>query len=145
VAGRNVKDYTLEGRPWIRLRLMKELAFGAKTHADLAAEYGSSREAVSRFRKRHEQEIADIIAAADDEFRGVAIADKVNRLAVYEAELLKALDSGDRKSAIRILRNVAEEMGHLPSRMQLSGAIDVHTSYTITGESGEPIDMSKLT
>lgn len=141
----NVKNFTLEGRAWTRRKLMRELALGTKTHDQLAKEYGSSREAVSRFRARHETEIAEIVERSTDEFVGIAITEKANRLATYEQMLEEAFDSNDRKSAIRILRNVAEEMGHLPSRMQISGAVDVHTSYTVKGADGAPVNMENLT
>lgn len=137
-------NYTLEGRAWTRRKLMRELALGEKTHAQLAAEYGATREAVSRFKARHAQEIEDIIARSDDEFAGILITQKANRLAMYQEQVEQAEDRKDWKLVARLLRQVAEEMGHLPSRMQISGAVDVHTSYTITDSEGQAIDMSKL-
>jgi hypothetical protein len=143
MGNKNTKLYKLEGKPWT-LDVMKALALTTKTHEQLAEEYGCTRECISRFRKRHEQQIADIRARATEEFAGILISQKANRLAMYESAILAAVDEGDRKSIIRILRNVAEEMGHLPSRMQISGAVDVHTSYSMLDGDGNPIDMSKL-
>lgn len=143
MGNKNTKLYKLEGKPWA-LDVMRLLALTTKTHQQIADEYECSRECISRFRKRHEQQIEDIRARSNEEFAGVLIAQKAVRLAMYEAQILQAVDERDRKSVIRILRNVAEEMGHLPSRMQISGAVDVHTSYTITGADGAPIDPSKL-
>lgn len=142
---KNNHKFVLEGRPGVRLALIRELALGEVTHAQLGVKYQVSRDSITAFKKRHEQEIADCLAKADSEFKGILIADKANRLSAYEKMLMDAMDSGDRRSAIRILRNVAEEMGHLPSRMQISGAVDVHTSYTVTGADGSPVDMSRLT
>lgn len=142
---KNARKFKLEGRPAVRLGLIRDLALGEQTHAELAVKYGVWRESVSEFRKRHEQEIEDCIVRADSEFKGIMIADKANRLSAYEKMLMDAMDAGDRRTAIRILRNVAEEMGHLPSRMQISGAVDVHTSYTVHGADDKPIDMSRLT
>lgn len=140
----NARKFKLDGIPATRLGLIRDLASGELTHEQLGAKWNTSREAVSRFRKRHEVEIADCIAKVDSEFRGIMIADKANRLSAYEHLLMQAMDTGNRRDAIRILRNVAEEMGHLPSRMQISGAVDVHTSYTVTGADGTPVDMSRL-
>ena len=139
-----VENYTLEGRAWTRRKLMRELALGTKTHAELAKEYGATREAVSRFKGRHLREISEIIDRSTDEFAGIAITEKANRLAMYQDQVEQAEDRGDWKLVARLLRQVAEEMGHLPSRMQISGAVDVHTSYTVTGAGGEPIDMNNL-
>lgn len=141
----NARKFKLEGRPAVRLALIRDLAQGDLTQDQLAAKYSVNRYTITSFKKRHLQEIEDCIAKVDSEFRGIMIADKANRLSAYEKMLMDAMDAGNRRDAIRILRNVAEEMGHLPSRMQISGAVDVHTSYTVTNGEGQPIDISKLT
>lgn len=135
----------LEGRAWDRLNIIRDLAFSKETITAMAKRLGVTREALSRFKTRHKAEIEDVIARADSEFRGIAVADKTNRLAMYQQLVEDAEDRGDWKLCARILRQVAEEMGHLPSRMQITGAVDVHTSYSITGADGTPIDMGKLT
>jgi hypothetical protein len=134
----------IEGRAWTRLGLMRDLALDEATHAELGIKYNCTREAVSRFRKRHEAEIADIVARADEEFAGILITQKRNRLAMYQEQVEGAEDRKDWKLVARLLRQVAEEMGHLPSRMQISGAVDVHTSYTITGADGVPVNLANL-
>lgn len=148
---KNARKFKLEGRPTRRLGLIRDLALGELTQEQLAVKYEVNRYSITAFKKRHLQDIEDCIAKADSEFRGIMVADKANRLATYQMmldrllEKVKGMDSGERRDAIRILRNVAEEMGHLPSRMQISGAVDVHTSYTVTNGEGQPIDISKLT
>lgn len=142
---KNARKFKLEGRPAVRLGLIRDLALGELTQEQLAVKYQVNRYSITAFKKRHGQEIEDCIVKADSEFRGIMIADKANRLSAYEKMLMDAMDAGDRRTAVRILRNVAEEMGHLPSRMQISGAVDVHTSYTVTNGEGQPIDISKLT
>jgi hypothetical protein len=142
--GRGRKRHTLEGRAWTRRALIRDLALAEQTHEHLAVKYAVSRESISRFKKRHLAEIEDVIARADEEFAGILISVKANRLDLYQKMICEAEDTKDYKLAARLLRQVAEEMGHLPSRMQISGAVDVHTSYTITGADGVPIDPAKL-
>lgn len=141
----NSPSQPLEGRAWDRLALIRDLAFNGETVTAMAKRIGVSRESLSRFKSRHAAEIADVIARADSEFRGIAVADKTNRLAMYQQLVEDAEDRGDWKLCARLLRQVAEEMGHLPSRMQITGAVDVHTTYTVTGADGAPIDVGKLT
>lgn len=131
--------------PLNRRKLIRQLAASDLKHDELATEYGVDRTSISRFRKRHEVEIAEVRANHLDEFAGLLIAEKQNRLAVYEQLLLEAMDKGDRTVAVRVLRNVAEELGHLPSRMQISGAVDVHTTYTVAGEDGRTVNLKDLT
>lgn len=142
--GRNGLRQPLEGRAWTRRALMRELALGKATQDQLAEKYGCGRYAITDFKRRHAAEIQAIQDRAVDEFAGIMIADKANRLAMYQEQVEAAEDRGDWKLVARLLRQVAEEMGHLPSRVQVSGAVDVHTSYSITGADGAPIDVSKL-
>jgi hypothetical protein len=39
----------------------------------------------------------------------------------------------DANAAIKVLRGVAEELGHLPSRIVLAGGLEVKTNYTLNG------------
>ena len=131
--------------PLTRRKLIRELATSDDRQADIAERYGVCRESVNLFKARHAAEIEAVRADHLDEFSGLLIAEKQNRLSVYEQLLLEAIDRGERQVAVRILRNVAEELGHLPSRMQISGAVDVHTTYTVTGESGQSVNLKDLT
>lgn len=131
--------------PFTMRKLMRELATTEDTQLEVAARYGVSRESINRFAARHAAAIQELREHSLDEFAGLQIAEKQNRLAMYEQLLDDAVVKGDRMVAVRILRNVAEELGHLPSRMQISGAVDVHTTYTVMGEDGRPVDPKALT
>jgi hypothetical protein len=135
--------YPLE-RPYTRRKLIRQLALTDIGDEAVCVEYGVDDASIYRFRKRHAAEIAAVAASAADEFAGLWIAEKINRLTVYGDLAQMAIDRGELQNAARILRNAAEEMGHLPSRVQLSGDIGVHTSYSIIDESGAPVDLQDL-
>lgn len=121
------------GRPWTRRALMRDLALGDVTQAALAERYGVSPAAVTYFKQRFAAEIEDIRGDAEGEYAGVLIARKINRLQMYQEAIERAEDSGDDKLLARLLRQVAEECGHLPSRIQVSGQLDTQTRYVIDG------------
>lgn len=130
-------------QPWTRRQLILRMVNDLNDRK-LAKEYGVHSRSMEMFRKRHKQEILDARKLSEDEFVNLWISDKANRIAVYQDEILRAVAAGDTRAVTRILRNVAEEMGHLPSRMQLSGSVDVRTSYSIVGEDGAAIDLKDL-
>lgn len=148
----------LESRPWVRHALQRELATGNQTQSALARKYGVSPSSITEFKQRHAEKIEAIRADAENEFAGLLIAEKANRLAVYERLLEHAMgatdsDQGDDegeappvdgKLAARVLRQIAEEMGHLPTRMQVSGELGTTTRYVISDADGNPIDIDKL-
>lgn len=136
--------YPLE-RPYTRRKLIRRLALTDVGDDEVCADYGVDDASIHRFRKRHAEEIAAVAANAADEFAGLWIAEKLNRLTVYGDMLEQALAKGELQNAARILRNAAEEMGHLPSRVQISGDIGVHTSYSIIDEDGKAVDLKDLT
>lgn len=120
-------------KPFTRRQLIRELATLTGTQAALAKKYSVAESSITAFKQRHATEIAAVQAAAEDEFAGLLIAQKEHRLAAYDDLYDQADRAGDRASATRILRNVAEEMGHLPSRVTLAGEIGVTTRYVIDG------------
>ena len=126
-------------RPWVRHKLITELATSGKTQAQLAREYAVAESSMTEFKQRHLDDIEARRAAAGEEFAGVLIAEKATRLATYESLLADAVAKGDERSAIRILRNVAEEMGHLPQRIQMGGEVGVRTTYEIVGVDPEAL------
>ncbi len=131
--------------PWNRHALCRMLAEGRMPQAEMATRMGVTPGAITQFKQRHAEKIAAIAADVENEFAGIAIAQKQNRLAVYEQELAKAIEAGaDKHIVARLLRQIAEEMGHLPSRVQLSGQVGIQTTYTITGEDGIPVDPEAL-
>ena len=141
--------------PWIRRAIMVQLATGNKTQEAIAREYGADGSAITAFKKRHADEIQAIRDNAMDEFTGIAIAEKAARLAAYEDILRKCMTPTPKmagkeyvhdpknpgeivyeinaKEAMKALRQVAEELGHLPSRIVLAGGLEVKTNYTLNG------------
>jgi len=146
-------------KPWTRRQLIVELATSGKSQEKLAEEYDVSQSAVSQFAARHRQTIEQVRADQENEFAGIAIAEKATRLATYldvldtalkpvpkvnaKGEIMYGLpdESGERHPimeidggvAQKILRNVAEELGHLPNRVTLGGEVGVTTNYKING------------
>lgn len=143
-------------RVGVRRALIVELARGKRSQSQLAALYDCSQPAITAFKHRHAEEIKAIQDADMDEFAGLMIASKAARLAVY-TELLEKVQQGtpkvagkdadyvrdpetgrpiieiDAGAAARVLRNVAEELGHLPTRVQITGDVQVRTNYTVNG------------
>lgn len=141
--------------PWTRRELIVKLAHSAKTQETLAAEYNVTQSSISEFASRHAQEIQAVRADKENEFAGIAIANKANRLATYQSVLERlagavevaadldddeqAMDEKTAGAVAKILRNVAEELGELPNRVQLSGDVAVGVSYTVNGVSPETL------
>lgn len=131
--------------PWNAHALKRLLAEGKETQTEMARRMAVSPSAVTRFKERHAEAIEAMRADIENEFAGIALAQKQNRLSTYEELLERARSGKDRHLEARILRQMAEEMGHLPSRVQLSGTVGVQTTYTVTGADGAPIDTGDLT
>jgi hypothetical protein len=74
------------------MKLIRALATGEKTRAELARERGVTATAISEFRKRHADAIAEVAANVADEYAGLWIAQKRERLAAYQqnAEIIAA-------------------------------------------------------
>ncbi len=135
-------------RGWRKGALIRELAEGERTMRDLAAQYGVSVSSIHEFKERHEEEILFVRANLEDEFAGIWVAKKSNRLREYEADLEaieELLTSGenDTKDMLvakhRALRAVAEELGQLPNRMSVSAEVQTRVTYTVPG-----VDVSDL-
>lgn len=119
------------------LALIKELALGNKSQKELAKEYGYSESAISQFRQRKAAEIQAVIDKTEDEYASLWIADQRNRIAELQdldefiSELIYSADKLDtavvnailRKT--QILRNVAEERGHLSQKVETTGSVSV--------------------
>jgi transposase-like protein len=129
-------------RPHVRLKLIRELAKGEHTQAELARRHGVSREAMSKFTQRHAERIADVASKLDDEFAGLWVAEKANRLAVLQHQVEQIADTmGDPDAAAKAgvgaaemhrvqqqaLRAIADELGQIPARVQVqhSGSLSV--------------------
>lgn len=112
--------------PWQRHKLVRELAAGERTSADLGREYGMTAAGIRMFKQRHRAEVDAIVAAAGDEFAALWIADKGQRLAAYQDdyELAASVAKADHhewiKARTAILHAVAEETGQLPPRTTIA-------------------------
>jgi hypothetical protein len=137
--------HTLE-QGHVRWKLIHELARGERTVTELAARYGVTHGAISRFRDRYPAEIAEIKADIENEFAGLWIAQKLARLAEYAADVEMindaigaALDAGTEIDAAllaakhRALRSVAEELGQLPTKIQMQVDTVTRVHYTVEG------------
>ncbi len=141
-------------RGWIRPKLIRELAEGLKSQAQLAEEYGVSAVAISQFKGRHLTAIEAQKKAFEDEFATLWIANKAARLAVLQddVELLTEqfeLDGTafheDKKAALQAVQirhnallQASKELGQLPS----SAGVQVQTkrvSFVIPG-----VDLEQL-
>ena len=66
-------------RPKIRAEVIAWMIEGVRD-AEIARRVGMTREAIYRFRQRHEAEIAPVVAEIERQITDAAIADKVNRI-----------------------------------------------------------------
>lgn len=137
------------------------LALGELTQTAIAERYGVTQSAVSQFAARNAEEIRAIREDSANEFAGILIASKQERLGVYEQLLEAALTPTPKVTqtgravvdpvtgepvmeinegaASRVLKQVAEEMGQLPNRLSVQGEVSVQTRYEIVGLSPEAL------
>ena len=146
--------------------LARDLALTKTSQSELAEKYGVSQPAISQFKERRAEEIAAIAANADDQYAGMWIADKQARLAEYErlheialtptpkidikGKIVKDIDpitheevvivEMDGGLAAKVLKQAAEEMGQLPTRLQIQGDMQTTTTYRF-----ENVDPDALT
>lgn len=142
-----------------RRQIVRELALGGFTQQVLADKYGVSQPAIAQFKARNADEIEAVRANADDEFAGILIAQKAARLAslaeIHEKAMKpvpkvgnngkvverinpitgehETLHEIDGRLAAQVLKQAAEEMGQLPTRLQISGDMQTTTTYRIEG------------
>lgn len=135
-----------EARPLkglVKLRLIRELAAAEKPNVQLAEEYNVSDERISQFKQENRDAIEHVRTHMADEFAGILLADKKNRLAEYVSDVDEANERGgsDWAEARRIkhnaLRQIAEELGQIPNKTSM--AVEGKVEYVIEG-----IDISKL-
>ncbi len=105
-------------RGYKKQKLIRELALSGKTQQELADDYGVSQQAISYLSKRNAEEITKIQDDASDNFAGLWISDKHNRIAEYQQMVEDINDMPnptvkDLSLKARILRLVAEECGGL--------------------------------
>ena len=119
-----------------KLSLKRELAVGALTQYQLADKYGVTQPAISQFAAKYADDIQHIRENLEDEFAGIALAHKKNRLAHLgdQVELIDGLlDSdpaaNDRAALLRAkqaaLKDMANELGQLVVKIDTSSKLEV--------------------
>lgn len=132
--------YRLKG--YVASKLIRELAIDEKTQVQLAEEYGVAQSTVATFKKKHLARIEEVRENLADEFAGLWIAMKANRIAEYQSDVEvineKAQKSGATvadsemiRTKASLLKSVAEELGQLPGRSQVT--INTPVVYEIHG------------
>lgn len=121
--------------PWVRARLLRELALAEKTAGVLAEEYGVSRSAISMFKSRNKTEVQLVADNLADQYADLWIANKRNRLATLAAAAEKLAKNPDARSAevlAKLLKDAAEELGDIPNKagVQINQA---NVTYSIEG------------
>lgn len=128
---------------WKKAKLIQELAQGDKLQSQLAREYGVTQGRISQFRKKHEADIDRVREDLLNEFAALWIVDKVNRLAEYEADVeqlnTRPFDVQLLAAKHRALKQVAEELGHLPNRVTLQGEVTTKVHYLVDGVDDETL------
>jgi predicted transcriptional regulator len=146
--------------PLHRRQVQELLAHENLTQQEIGDRYGVTQQAVSAFAKRHAETIRQIKENAADEFAGIMLAGKKNRLEAYQHLIELALtptpkidnkghhvtDTNgehvyevDGKLAATVLKQIAEELGQLPNRLTLAGEVGVKTNYVIDGVSPDDL------
>lgn len=120
-------------KPWIRQSLIRELAQSEKQR-DLATKYGVTEGAITQFKTRHALRIEEVRQNLDDEFAGLWIAKKQNRIEIYQndLEMLEIINNPDNiKIKTALLKGVAEELGQLPPKVNVQ--VNQPITYHIEG------------
>lgn len=139
--------YPLE-RGHVRYKLIHELARGEKTLTKLAEEYGVVHSAIIQFRDRHQTRVNEVKADIENEFAGLWIAEKRARIAEYQADVELINDSGAGQNTkmadadmlrvkAAIMRAVADELGHIPSKVNIN--VSQKVTYVIEGVDPETL------
>lgn len=134
-------------RGHVKAKLVRELAKGERSTTQLAADFDVSRQAVDQFAKRNTARILEVSKRLDDEFAGIAFADKVNRVAMLSqqiedvTEILADPETAARagvqyaemaRAAQSAARAISEELGQLPARtVRHEGGVSVR--YVVEG------------
>jgi len=128
-------------RGWVKHRLIREIALGDRTGKELAEQYGVSQNSMSSFKKRYALEIEEVRNNLADEYAGVWVANKLDRIREYQeaAEKMAAGKSPRNVEVlVSILKAVAEELGQLPARTQVNVSTET-TVYEIVGLDADDI------
>jgi hypothetical protein len=141
--------YRLE-RGWAKRQLIHELARMEKTQQLLAQEYGVSESAVTQFKQRHQPEIEAVKLDIENEFAGLWVARKVNRLAELESDIERIIqtNAGDTvrmadaeilRTKAALLKQVADELGQIPNKSHVKIEAETTVRYLMTGVDDEDL------
>lgn len=122
-------------RGWVKHRLIRDFALGEKTGVQLAEQYGCSVTSISQFKKRYSLEIEEVRNNLADEYAGVWVAQKIDRIREYQQAAEKMAQGQSPRNAevlVSILKAVAEELGQLPARTQVNVSQE-NVTYEIVG------------
>lgn len=128
-------------RGWVKHRLIRDFALGEHTGRDLAVIYGCSVTSISQFKKRYALEIEEVRNNLADQYAGVWVARKMDRIREYQQAAEKMASGSSPRNAevlVSILKAVAEELGDLPARTQVNISQE-NTVYEIVGLSVDDI------
>lgn len=128
-------------RGWVKHRLIRDFALGEKSGKELAEIYGCSATSISQFKKRHALEIEEVRNNLADQYAGVWVAKKIERIREYQnaAEKMASGESArSQEVLVSILKAVAEELGDLPARTQVNISNE-EVTYQIVGLSVDDI------
>ncbi len=134
--------------PAVKLKLIRELALSGKTQRQLAEEYGVVESSMTEFKHRHAEAINDVRENASDEFAGLWIAKKQNRIQAYMDQvdfLAQRVEDGteDPEAAFKVaqsaLKAVAEEMGQLTARVAVAGDVGARVTHELVGVNVEEV------
>lgn len=128
-------------RGWVKHRLLRDFALGEKSQRELAVLYGCSITSISAFKKRHVLEIEEVRNNLADQYAGVWVARKLDRIREYQnaAEKMASGESArNQEVLVSILKAVAEELGDLPARTQVNVSNET-TVYQVVGISEDDI------
>lgn len=117
----NQGDRVIRGRE--KLLLIRELADGTLSQAELAEKFGRSQPGISAFAKRNADAIAKVREDIGAEIDVLWVSHKADRIATYEGYIEQLAEIAELvehekvptvlKTAANMIRNVAEELGHL--------------------------------
>lgn len=119
-------------RAWVKQQLIRELAEGKLSQTHLATKYGVGQSGIAEFKRRHTAEVERAHDSLHDEWVGLWVAEKRNRLAGLQAKAEELEDlPGARNAEVyaKLLRDVAEELGDITNKNKVE--IDV-VRYEIT-------------
>jgi hypothetical protein len=128
-------------RGWVKHRLIRDFALGERTGRELAEQYGVSQTSISAFKRRYGMEIEEVRNNLADEYAGVWVAQKIERVREYQIAAEKMASGSSPRNAevlVSILKAVAEELGQLPARTQVNVSNET-TVYQVVGISEDDI------